>query len=202
MPSADELIDIAAIPKETMAWRPSYRIVVSRFPSAGLFDRVATPDELEALYFIESLTNPQLHQELGVLDAVAREDWRVGPGTSPIMAAFTHPSPSGSRWSDGTYGVYYCAKMLSTAIAETKYHQERFLHQNHVDEHLTVDMLLDNGYTELPITSKHTLAVGNLPTHYKDPFDCILIAQATEEGVTLLTVDSVVATYPRPIWRL
>jgi RES domain-containing protein len=142
MPSADELIDIAAILKGTVAWRPSYRIVVSKFPSTGLFDRVATPDELEAFYFIESLTDPQLHQELGALDAVAREDWRTGPGTSPIMAAFTHPSPSGSRWSDGTYGVYYCAKTLSTAIAETKYHREQFLHQNRIDERLTVDMLV------------------------------------------------------------
>jgi hypothetical protein len=43
------------------------------------------------------------------------------------MAAFTHLNPDGSRFSDGTYGVYYAGKELDTAIAETRYHRERFL---------------------------------------------------------------------------
>jgi PIN domain nuclease of toxin-antitoxin system len=38
-----------------------------------------------------------------------------------------------------------------------------------------------------------------LPTLHKDPFDRILVAQATEEGITLLTTDSLVAQYPGPI---
>ncbi len=36
-----------------------------------------------------------------------------------VMAPFTHLNPKGSRFSDGSYGVYYAAKRLSTAIAET-----------------------------------------------------------------------------------
>ncbi|MEO9160880.1 MAG: RES family NAD+ phosphorylase, partial [Casimicrobiaceae bacterium] len=51
----------------------------------------------------------------------------AGPGTTPIMAAFTHLNPEGSRFSDGTYGVYYCARTLDTALAEVRHHQERFL---------------------------------------------------------------------------
>ena len=43
------------------------------------------------------------------------------------MAAFTHLNPNGSRFSDGTYGVYYAGKELETAIAETRYHSERFM---------------------------------------------------------------------------
>ena len=43
------------------------------------------------------------------------------------MAAFTHVSPDGSRFSNGTYGVFYAAQRESTAIAETKYHRERFM---------------------------------------------------------------------------
>jgi PIN domain nuclease of toxin-antitoxin system len=38
-----------------------------------------------------------------------------------------------------------------------------------------------------------------LPLIHKDPFDRILVAQATLEGITLLTADSVVARYPGPI---
>lgn len=59
--------------------------------------------------------------------------------------------------------------------------------------------LLDNGYTELPIVSEHVVATESLPSIHKDPFDRILIAQATVEGVTLLTNDSVVAQYPGSI---
>ena len=59
--------------------------------------------------------------------------------------------------------------------------------------------LLDNGYTELPIVSDHVVATESLPPLHKDPFDRILVAQATVEGITLLTIDSLVAKYPGPI---
>ena len=56
--------------------------------------------------------------------------------------------------------------------------------------------LLDNGYSELSILSDHVVAIENLPAIHKDPFDRLLVAQATVEGITLLTSDSVVAQYP------
>lgn len=59
--------------------------------------------------------------------------------------------------------------------------------------------LLDNGYTELPITSHHALTVETMPPLHKDPFDRILIAQAITEGVLLLTRDSLLAMYPGPV---
>src|ERR1700726_4621444 len=59
--------------------------------------------------------------------------------------------------------------------------------------------LLDNGYSELPIVSDHVVATESLPPIHKDPFDRVLVAQATVEGVTLLTIDSLVAQYPGPI---
>jgi PIN domain nuclease of toxin-antitoxin system len=59
--------------------------------------------------------------------------------------------------------------------------------------------LLDNGYGELPIVSDHVVAIDSLPSIYKDPFDRILVAQATVERITLLTTDSVVSRYPGPV---
>jgi PIN domain nuclease of toxin-antitoxin system len=59
--------------------------------------------------------------------------------------------------------------------------------------------LHDNGYEELAITSAHAVAVDSLPPLHKDPFDRLLIAQATVEGIVLLTVDTVVAQYPGPV---
>lgn len=68
-----------------------------------------------------------------------------------------------------------------------------------VDARLLRRGLLDNNYTELAITSAHAVFVESLPLIHKDPFDRILVAQATVEGITLLTADSVVARYPGPI---
>jgi PIN domain nuclease of toxin-antitoxin system len=62
--------------------------------------------------------------------------------------------------------------------------------------------LLDNGYSELPITSAHAVSVDLLPPIHKDPFDRILLAQALAEGVTLLTADPLVAQYPGPIRKI
>jgi len=59
--------------------------------------------------------------------------------------------------------------------------------------------LLDNGYQELAITSAHAVSIDSLPPIHKDPFDRILVAQATVEGITLLTADALVAQYPGPV---
>ncbi|MGA8529377.1 MAG: type II toxin-antitoxin system VapC family toxin [Acidobacteriaceae bacterium] len=59
--------------------------------------------------------------------------------------------------------------------------------------------LLDNGYTELAITGRHAVVVAGLPALHKDPFDRMLIAQATADGLLLLTVDPALTRYPGPI---
>lgn len=59
--------------------------------------------------------------------------------------------------------------------------------------------LLNQKLTEMDVKGEHALAVANLPNLHKDPFDRILIAQATIEGITLLTADRRLATYPGPV---
>ncbi|MGK9171415.1 type II toxin-antitoxin system VapC family toxin [Inquilinus limosus] len=59
--------------------------------------------------------------------------------------------------------------------------------------------LIDNGYQELPILGAHAIAVDALPPIHKDPFDRLLVAQATVEGILLLTADATVAQYPGPL---
>ena len=108
-------------------WKPSWRLVASRFPPVGLFDRVSTAQELDLIMDIECLTNPRMREELGALTQVPTEHRVYGPGTTPIMAAFTHLNPAGSRFTNGQYGVYYAAKSIQTAVAETRFHRSRFL---------------------------------------------------------------------------
>jgi hypothetical protein len=115
------------LPVARIEWKPCWRIIPSRFPPILLFERVTDPDDLEAIFELESLTNSRLRDEVGDIRLVPPEDRISGPGTSVIMAAFTHLNPEGSRFTDGTYGVFYAANDLDTATAETKHHRERFM---------------------------------------------------------------------------
>ncbi len=108
-------------------WRPCWRILPSRFPPVPLFERVVDPADLDAVLEVEALTNPRVRTEVGALHLVAPDDRVSGPGTSVVMAAFTHVNPEGSRFSDGSYGVFYAGRELETAVAESKHHRERFL---------------------------------------------------------------------------
>lgn len=109
-------------------WERQYRIISSEFPPINFFEQLVDPRLMNELYYIESLTNDRLRDEIGDIALVPAEDRVTGPGSSPVMAAFTHISNScPSRFSDGSYGVYYAAKTLETAIEETKYHRARFL---------------------------------------------------------------------------
>jgi len=71
-----------------------------------------------------------------------------------------------------------------------------------VDPRLLRRGLMDNGYTELPVTGEHAVAMDGLPPIHKDPFDRLLIAQSIVEGITLLTVDEMLARYPAPVRRM
>jgi hypothetical protein len=111
----------------SVAWLPCHRLIASRFPTVGLYDQVAAPEDLDVVFAIEALTNPRVRQELGQLSLVLPADRVAGPGATLIMAAFTHLNPLGSRFSDGSWGVYYAAESLDTAVAEVSHHRGAFL---------------------------------------------------------------------------
>jgi PIN domain nuclease of toxin-antitoxin system len=71
-----------------------------------------------------------------------------------------------------------------------------------VDARLLRRGLLDNGYSELPITSEHAVAIDGLPPIHKDPFDRLLVSQSMVEGITLLTSDPLMAQYPAPVRKV
>jgi hypothetical protein len=114
-------------PVRRVRWPEAHRILPSRYPPIQLFERLTDdPAAWEALAEIESLTNPRIRDETGEIRLVPAEERVSGPGASWVMASFTHLNPSGSRFSDGSYGVYHAARDLPTAVAETVYHLGRF----------------------------------------------------------------------------
>ena len=110
-----------------MRWTQACRIVPTRYPAVTLFDRVADAADFDALYALEALTNERARDELGQVALVPPEHRLYGPGSGPIMAAFTHVNTQGSRFSAGQWGVFYAARERATAVAETRYHHARFL---------------------------------------------------------------------------
>lgn len=143
-----------------------HRLVASRFPPVGLFDRVADKAEFELLAELESRTNDRLHQPPRI-ELIADGDWRFGTGWTAVMAAFCHPNPEGSRFSDGQFGVYYAAAEIDTAISETIHHRVRFLRATD-EPACSVDMRCYVGDLQMPL---HDGLVPGLLPEVMDPDD-------------------------------
>ena len=124
----DDAADAADGPAlRRVRWQQACRIVPTRHPAITLFDRVADAGDFDALYALEALTNERARDELGQIERVPREQRRYGPGSGPVMAAFTHVNTLGSRFSAGEWGVFYAARERATAVAETRHHHALFL---------------------------------------------------------------------------
>lgn len=104
------------------------RLVPSRYPSTGILDVVAAPEDLEAVIELESWTNDRISAEIGILHRLPPEDWVTGkPMSSVIMAAFCHPRTGGARFTGGDRGAWYAGRTLTTAHAEVIYHRTQEL---------------------------------------------------------------------------
>ena len=107
-------------------WKHHYRITASSHPPINFFETLVSPEFMEELFYIEGLTNDRLRDEVGDITLIAEEDRVCGPGSSPLMAPFTHVGLE-SRFTNGSFGIYYAGDSLKTAIEETRFHRQRFL---------------------------------------------------------------------------
>jgi hypothetical protein len=111
-----------------LRWTPGYRIIRTVYPPVDLFEDIADPADWELLVAAEAKLNPRLRDEAGNLALVPVSRRVSGPGASIAMGAFTHVSPDRpSRFSDGSYGVWYCGDCREVALAETAHHFQRFM---------------------------------------------------------------------------
>ena len=109
-------------------WQKTFRVIPSKFPPINFFEELVSPDLMEELFYVENLTNDRLRDEVGDIFLVPKEDRVSGNGSSVVMASFTHVSRDRtSRFSDGSYGIYYAAREVETALRERAFHSERFL---------------------------------------------------------------------------
>ena len=113
-------------------WTNTHRLIPSRFPTVGLFDRVASAEDLDVVIEIECWTNDRLSAELGILHLIPREQWITGPMASVVMAAFCHPHTGGGRFSGEDRGAWYGARRIETALAESIHRRKQELHETGV----------------------------------------------------------------------
>lgn len=183
------VVEPAELPVHPPAFPRGFRIVPSRFPPVGVFDELVDPEEVDALYEIETLTNDRLSEDLGLIHLVAPEDRLAGPGATPIMAAFTHPNPGGSRFSDGSFGVYYCGDSEEVAIRESVHHRERFLRLTG-ESPCRIEMRLYTGEIQRDL---HDGLEGRLPDDVLNPEDYTVSQQW---GAELREIGSYGLMYP------
>ena len=97
-------------------------------------------------------------------------------------------APARAAIADGSNDVYV------SAVSGWEIAMKRAKGQLIAPENLAA-LLEVRGFAHLPLTFHHAEQAGMLPTHHKDPFDRLLIAQAQAEGLTFVTKDAHIARY-------
>lgn len=109
----------------------THRLILSRYPTIGVFDDLVDDEaELRIALELEAATNPRLNDAVARLHRLPEGTLVAAPegnGATLVMAAFIHTSESGGRFHDAALGAWYAATDVETAIAETRYHNERRL---------------------------------------------------------------------------
>ena len=67
---------------------------------------------------------------------------------------------------------------------------------------IAIKWTLKSGFRELPVRSTAAAHVAALPTHHRDPFDRLLIAQAVTEPAILYTADPQLEIYSELVHRI
>lgn len=159
----------------------SYRMINSKFPPITLFDDVLDEEDFETAYALQALTNPRHLNALGDLNLIPTHEIPFGiKGVNYVTAPFTHVTPDGSRFSDGSFGILYLADTSETAIAETRYHQEKYFRNVAGLHYDTVDMRC----LKVTFTAKVINAVSIKENHAPDDYSAARVygAQLKKSG--------------------
>lgn len=117
--------DLDAYERIGITWDGAARVQPWRHAEHHLWTQLVSHDDLPGTLAILQFTEPEMLQGLGSLSRLDGLEWMRGEGAGWVLPAFTWGGPA--RFNDATFGCFYAAEELETAIAETVYHQERFL---------------------------------------------------------------------------
>ncbi len=124
------MINAAFVPRAALQWSQAVRIIRSIYPPIDLFEDIADPADWPLLIAAEQKSNPRLMESIGQLDLVPPTRRVSGPGSSYLMAPFTHASADRpGRFSDGRFGVLSVGDTFEVALFETMHHHGVFMRQ-------------------------------------------------------------------------
>ncbi len=113
--------------KTRVRWKTTYRLQPARFPPVAFFERISSQDDQVILNDLERLTDQGARQAIGKISLVPPSKRVFGPGSSALMGPFTRASKDHpSRFTDGSYGVYYAGRTFETALREVAFHRGQF----------------------------------------------------------------------------
>ena len=120
-------IGIEKIPSRRVRWKTTYRLVSARHPPIHYFERIADSEDRGVLDDLEKLTDPGHRHSVGHISLVPPRRRVFGAGATSVMYPFTHPSKdNASRFTDGSFGMYYAGHKFETALREVAFHRARF----------------------------------------------------------------------------
>lgn len=99
---------------------------------------------------------------------------------------------------EGVSTVRRASLVTISAISAAEIAIKRALGKLRFDDTLE-DVVTQNGFVTLPVTVRHGDLLRDLPHHHRDPFDRLLIVQALDEGLTILTSDRAFEPYRVPV---
>ena len=95
----------------------THRLIPSRFPPIGAFEKVTSPRDLDPVLELEGWTNDRVVAPR--LRRLPESEWVYGRvNASVVMAAFLHGAPQGTRFAGPDLGAWYAASALETAVLE------------------------------------------------------------------------------------
>ncbi len=121
---------VLSVKEKHIVWNQSWRVIHSHGQEKHVLNELAQAPEQDVLIETEQITNNRIQIQEGHVPSSIHKKNFTGPGSQYILAPFSFPNPDGSRFSDGTYGVYYAGHSLITAIKETVHHLTRFLKES------------------------------------------------------------------------
>lgn len=143
-------LNLPLVPWAPVHWSPAVRLVSRERAVGRAFERVAEAGEPAVMAaLVADLTNPAVASGAARYLALPPEDRVTGPGAGLILGPFCFGTTS-TRFSDGSFGVWYGASCQDTATAERQYHTGRALAAGGVGPvtlelaviHVTLDGLL------------------------------------------------------------
>jgi hypothetical protein len=121
----------------------THRLIPAKYATEGssVLETLPLPQEvLTALSELDAVTNERKIAELGGNPLLGQAELLFGvPEAHIVNAAFCHPGPFGSRFSDSQRGAWYAGVEPDTSMAEVGFHKRRFLTDARINEPLSFD---------------------------------------------------------------